>query len=151
MDETLYRISDTKLCDKVRNDLGEMQSGTYTLLGLDGAGKPQTIRRFLADDLDGILYFGMSRDVPSRIGQLRQTICSVYGQEGYIGGNHVAGWKMAGVPTLKQIFPVYERYCLRVRACQEFKDTGEPHWSLHETEMLKAYRLRFGEHPPLNG
>ena len=149
--DTLYHIDDKKLCETVRRDLGQMQSGTYTLIGLDESGKPMTIRRFLADDSDGVLYYGMSRNVPNRIGQLRQTICSVYGQEDYCGGNHVAGWKMAELPDLKSIFPTYDRYRLCVRACQEFKVTGEAHWSKHEADMLKAYRLRFGEHPPLNG
>ncbi len=150
-DELLYRIDDRKLCGTVRHDLGQMQSGTYTLIGLDENGKPMTIRRFLADDPGGILYFGMSRNLPDRIGQLQKAICSVYGETGFSGGSHGTRWKIADMILLKQLLPSVDRYLLNIRACQEFKETGEAHWSEHETKMLEAYRLRFGEHPPLNG
>ena len=149
--EKLYRIDDPTLWQAVKTGLGEMQAGTYTLIGLAGDGKPQPIARFLGTDPNGILYYGTSEHVANRVGQLRQAICAVYKAEGYSSGGHMAGWKLDISPAIKELFPSHDRFRLRVRPCQEFKTTGEPHWSAHETYMLREYRSVYGEYPPLNG
>ena len=153
MEETLYRIDNPALYKTLLEDMGETQSGTYTLIALGDHGMPMCTPRFLGNDPNGILYFGTSEFVASRASYLRQTICSFYRQEGYTSGGHSGGLKLwVDSEKLKRLIPTYDRFRLRVRPCQEYRLSDRSmDWLLYENELLGAYRRRFGEVPPLNG
>jgi hypothetical protein len=135
----------------IKHDYTDVFPGVYRLHVLDDAGNFRTLPRLFADDPQGILYIGESKNLPSRISALKMSVSAayaklaptIYGNLGYSNATiHPTGLKISSLPAFVERFP-FNMLSVSI-------ENNNSHYQ-REGELLVDYRKKFGDYPSLNG
>lgn len=114
------------------------EPGTYCIISVNKSGKPKRVHRAGGIDTHGIVYFGRSGNLRSRLRTLYNML-----YKGAASG-HVAGKHYRASKVLKSVFPRGTLY-FRFKHCSSKEGATKA-----EMKLLGQYCNRFGEVPPLN-
>ena len=121
-------------------DLPELSGkpGTYCIISVNKSGKPKRVHRVGGIDKHGIVYYGRSGNLRSRLRTLHNMLF-----KGSASG-HIAGHHYRASKVLKSVFPRDTLY-FRFKHCSSKEGATKA-----EFKLLGAYCKQFGEVPPLN-
>jgi hypothetical protein len=119
------------------NERHSTKGGVYRVVAMKD-GKPVEVNRFLGTDDEGVLYIGKAISFLDRVADLKKSISPTHKGQGHDFG---VRYKDLEIPNIALRFPYDELYVHLIQ-------TDSP--DELERTMLKAYRSKFGEVPPLN-
>ena len=132
--ENLLQISDCDLWTKIHNTF-QNKGGVYKIISVQNGQRTQ-IKRFLGNDLEGVLYIGKATSFIDRAINLKKSI-----SPDFRGSSHICGRRYKSNPNIALQFPFCNLYLELI--------LSENPGGL-EREFLNKYCLVYGEVPPLN-
>ncbi len=136
MSQDLILFSSKDFWTLIHQRHGE-KGGVYKVVAMR-EGVPVPINRFLNIDKNGVLYIGKANSFIARVADLKKSI-----SPDYVGTAHDCGirYKNAEIPKIAEMYPYS---ILHIELIQD-ENPG-----FLEKKLLLAYKMEFGEAPPLN-